>query len=192
MGLQRAPRSTAFSCGSRTSPSRGDRLRWFRFSGSASLARRPRRSIRYARTRRLGARDHKTGSAFRFEIAARPISRGSVWSRFADCTELITQKLAGQERLAIDLLHDSHAARIIASARDALTRAETIPAIRLLESQAALAYWSAWRAVPVMYPKSDLRRVPDHWRTSGPRSAEKRADAAPAFQAADPPLAALP
>jgi hypothetical protein len=93
--------------------------------------------------RRLGARDHKTGSAFRFEIAARPISRGSVWSRFADCTELITQKLAGKERLAIDLLHDSHAARIIASARDALTRAETIPAIRLLESQAALAYWSA-------------------------------------------------
>jgi CRISPR-associated protein Cas1 len=83
--------------------------------------------------------------------------------------ELITQKLAGQERVANDHLHDSHAARIIASARDALTTAETIPAIRLLESQAALAYWSAWRAVPVIFPKNDLQRVPVHWRTFGTR-----------------------
>jgi hypothetical protein len=83
--------------------------------------------------------------------------------------QLITQKLTGQERLANDHLHDPHAARIIASARDALTTAETIPAIRLLEAQAALAYWSAWRAVPIMYPKNDLRRVPDHWRTFGTR-----------------------
>jgi CRISPR-associated endonuclease Cas1 len=83
--------------------------------------------------------------------------------------QLIAQKLTGQERVANDLLHDSHAARIIASARDALTTAETIPAIRLLESQAALAYWSAWRAVQVTYPKNDLRRVPDHWHTFGTR-----------------------
>jgi CRISPR-associated endonuclease Cas1 len=83
--------------------------------------------------------------------------------------ELISQKLTGQERAASELLHDSHATRIIASARDALGTAETIPAIRLLESQAALAYWSAWRTVPVMFPKSDLRRVPDHWRTFGTR-----------------------
>ena len=83
--------------------------------------------------------------------------------------ELITQKLTGQERVANDLLRDSHAVRIIASARDALTTADTIPAIRLLESQAALAYWSAWRAVPILYPKNDLQRVPDHWRTFGTR-----------------------
>jgi CRISPR-associated endonuclease Cas1 len=83
--------------------------------------------------------------------------------------QLISQKLSGQERVANDLLRDSHAARIIASARNALTTAETIPAIRLLESQAALAYWSAWRAVSVMYPKNDLRRVPNHWRTFGTR-----------------------
>jgi CRISPR-associated endonuclease Cas1 len=83
--------------------------------------------------------------------------------------QLISQKLAAQERVANDLLRDSHAARIIASARDALTTGETIPAIRLLEAQAALAYWSAWRTAPVMYPKNDLRRVPDHWRTFGTR-----------------------
>ena len=51
--------------------------------------------------------------------------------------ELISQKLAGQERVANDHLRDSHAARIIASAREALITAETIPAVRLLESQAA-------------------------------------------------------
>jgi CRISPR-associated endonuclease Cas1 len=83
--------------------------------------------------------------------------------------ELITKKLAGQERVANDFLHDLRAARIIASARAALSTAETIPVLRLLESQAALAYWSAWRAVPVTFPKNDLRRVPDHWRTFGTR-----------------------
>jgi CRISPR-associated endonuclease Cas1 len=84
--------------------------------------------------------------------------------------QLIAQKLTGQERVVNDLLRDSHAARIIASARDALTTAETIPAIRFLEAQSAVACWSAWRALPVMYPKNDLRRVPDHWRTFGTRA----------------------
>jgi len=105
----------------------------------------------YARLRRAQALANHSGAALQ-------IAR-----------ELITQKMAGQERVANDLLSDSNAARIIASARNALTTAETIPAIRLLESQAALAYWSAWRAVPVMYPKNDLRRAPDHWRTFGTR-----------------------
>jgi CRISPR/Cas system-associated endonuclease Cas1 len=83
--------------------------------------------------------------------------------------ELITQKLAGQKRVANDLLHDLYAAQVIASARDTLTTAETIPAIRLLEAQAAQAYWSAWRAVPILFPKNDLQRVPDHWRIFGTR-----------------------
>ncbi len=83
--------------------------------------------------------------------------------------ELITQKLVGQERVASNQLHDSYAAQIISSARDALAMAETIPAIRFLESQAALAYWSAWHALPVLFPKNDLPRVPDHWRTFGTR-----------------------
>src|SRR5947209_7298153 len=83
--------------------------------------------------------------------------------------DLIAKKLTGQERVANDFLRDPHAARIIASARNALSTAETIGAIRLLESQAALAYWSAWRGVPVLFPKNDLRRVPDHWRTFGTR-----------------------
>src|SRR2546428_423343 len=44
-----------------------------------------------------------------------------------------------------------------------------IGVIRVLESQAAYEYWSAWHALPITFPKCDLRRVPDHWRTFGTR-----------------------
>jgi CRISPR-associated endonuclease Cas1 len=83
--------------------------------------------------------------------------------------ELISQKLAGQERLAHNGLHDSTAAQTIASARAALTKAATSEAIRYLEAQAGHAYWFAWRTVAVNFPKADLRRVAEHWRNFGAR-----------------------
>jgi ribosomal protein L37E len=83
--------------------------------------------------------------------------------------ELIDQKLAGQERLARDVLRNSSVAQTIASFRAALATADTIEAVRLFESQAAYAYWSAWHTVPVVFPKNDLRRVPEHWRSFGSR-----------------------
>jgi CRISPR-associated endonuclease Cas1 len=104
-----------------------------------------------ARLRRAQALAHKSGAAVR-------IAR-----------ELIDQKLAGQERLARDVLRNSSVAQTIASFRAALTTAETIEAVRLFESQAAYAYWSAWHTVPVIFPKNDLRRVPEHWRSFGSR-----------------------
>jgi len=104
-----------------------------------------------ARLRRAQALAHQSGTALR-------IAR-----------ELIDQKLAGQETLARDTLRDATAAQRIASARVALTRATTIDAIRFLEAQAGHAYWSAWRTVPVNFPRIDVARVPDHWRTFGTR-----------------------
>jgi CRISPR-associated endonuclease Cas1 len=83
--------------------------------------------------------------------------------------ELIGRKLAGQEQLVRNKLHDSPLADTIAQAHSAVTTAETISSIRKLESQAAYAYWSAWRNVPVVFPKNDLRRVPEHWRIFGSR-----------------------
>jgi len=83
--------------------------------------------------------------------------------------ELIDRKLAGQETLARDGLSNPTAAQAIASARAALTNATTIDAIRFLEAQAGHAYWSAWRTVPVNFPRADARRLPDHWRTFGTR-----------------------
>jgi CRISPR-associated endonuclease Cas1 len=104
-----------------------------------------------ARLRRAQALAHQSGAALQ-------IAR-----------ELIDQKLAGQERLALDVFRDSSVAQTIASARGALTTAKTIEAVRLFESQAAYAYWSAWHTVPVVFPKNDLRRVPEHWRSFGSR-----------------------
>lgn len=78
--------------------------------------------------------------------------------------ELISQKLAGQERVARTKLLDSTTADIIARFRAAAKNAETIEAVRQLESQGASAYWAAWRDLPICFPKTDLPRVPDHWR----------------------------
>jgi CRISPR/Cas system-associated endonuclease Cas1 len=83
--------------------------------------------------------------------------------------ELIDQKLAGQERLARDVLRNSPVAESIASARAALATAETIEAVRRYEAQAAQAYWSAWSGIPINFPRNDLRRVPNHWRCFGTR-----------------------
>jgi hypothetical protein len=79
--------------------------------------------------------------------------------------ELIGQKLAGQERVARKNLLDSKTADAIAGFREAVESAETIDAIRHLESQGAAAYWAAWRDLPITLPKADLPRVPAHWRT---------------------------
>jgi CRISPR-associated endonuclease Cas1 len=98
--------------------------------------------------------------------------------------ELIGQKLAGQERVARKNLLDSKTADAIAGFSRAVGSAETIDAIRHLESQGASAYWAAWRDLPIMFPKADLPRVPSHWRTfdtrKSPLSGSQRLAANPA------------
>ncbi len=83
--------------------------------------------------------------------------------------ELIRQKLVGQERVARQKLLDSSTADTIARFTAELPHADTISTIRLIESQAARAYWSAWSTLPVNFPKNDLPRVPEHWRSFGTR-----------------------
>jgi CRISPR-associated endonuclease Cas1 len=83
--------------------------------------------------------------------------------------ELISQKLAGQESVAGDKLLDSTTARAIARLRTEVDSADEISTIRLLESQAAHAYWSAWSNLTINFPKNALSRVPEHWRTFGSR-----------------------
>jgi CRISPR-associated endonuclease Cas1 len=82
---------------------------------------------------------------------------------------LIDAKLEGQERLARDLLNNSAAAQVIATLRERLPVADTPEVIRNFEAQAAVGYFAAWRNVPVLWPKADLRRIPEHWRTVGNR-----------------------
>lgn len=83
--------------------------------------------------------------------------------------ELIRQKLAGQESVARNKLFDTTTADTIARFSAELPRAEQIASIRLIEAQAALAYWSAWCTLPITFPKNDIARTPAHWMSFGAR-----------------------
>jgi CRISPR-associated endonuclease Cas1 len=104
-----------------------------------------------AKLRRSQALAHSSGAALR-------ITR-----------ELISQKLAGQEQVARHKLLDSTTADAIAQFRAEVPTGDSITTIRLIESQAARAYWSAWSTLPINFPKNDLPRVPKHWRSFGTR-----------------------
>jgi CRISPR-associated endonuclease Cas1 len=83
--------------------------------------------------------------------------------------ELISQKLDGQELLVRDMLHDSVTADAIARLGVVLPSAESIDRIRLIEAQAAKAYWQAWANVSIHWPRKDEGRVPEHWKRFGSR-----------------------
>jgi CRISPR-associated endonuclease Cas1 len=104
-----------------------------------------------AKLRRAQALAHSSGAALQ-------ISR-----------ELISQKLAGQEQVARNKLLDTTTAYKIAQFRAEVPSADSVTTIRLIESQAARAYWSAWSTLPINFPKNQLLRVPEHWRSFGTR-----------------------
>jgi CRISPR-associated endonuclease Cas1 len=104
-----------------------------------------------AKLRRAQALAHSSGAALR-------ITR-----------ELIVRKIAGQEQVARLKLLDTSTADAIAQFGAEVPSADCITTIRLIESQAARAYWSAWSTLPITFPKNDLIRVPDHWCTFGAR-----------------------
>ena len=83
--------------------------------------------------------------------------------------ELIAAKLNGQESLVREKLHDRATAHAIRTLRESLTTAEHLNAVRQIESRAAVAYWSAWYDVPVLFPRKDANRVPSHWLRFGTR-----------------------
>ena len=83
--------------------------------------------------------------------------------------ELISRKLLGQEEVARNKLLDTSTADTIARFRADLPSADSISTIRLIESQAARAYWSSWSTLPINFPKNQLPRVPAHWLSFGAR-----------------------
>lgn len=102
--------------------------------------------------------------------------------------ELISQKLSAQERVARHKLLDSTTAEAIAQYRADLNLADSIASIRLIEAQGASAYWSAFRTLPINFPKKDVHRVPEHWRSFGTRISPVSGSAR---LAANPPNAIL-
>jgi CRISPR-associated endonuclease Cas1 len=104
-----------------------------------------------AKLRRAQALAHSSGAALH-------ISR-----------ELISRKLAAQEDVARNKLLDTSTADTIARFKAELPTADSINTVRLIESQAARAYWSAWSALSINFPKNQLPRVPAHWLSFGAR-----------------------
>jgi CRISPR/Cas system-associated endonuclease Cas1 len=82
---------------------------------------------------------------------------------------LIHAKLEGQERLVRTTLGDSISADLIAQLRGKLEAADRAEQVRVLEAHAAIAYFGGWRDAPVLWPKADLRKIPERWRTIGTR-----------------------
>jgi CRISPR-associated endonuclease Cas1 len=82
---------------------------------------------------------------------------------------LINKKLLGQENVARHKLLAADTADSIARYREELATADTPESIRLIESQAAVVYWALWRALSINFPRKDMPRLPDHWRTFGAR-----------------------
>jgi CRISPR-associated endonuclease Cas1 len=79
--------------------------------------------------------------------------------------ELIRQKLSGQEAVARERLRNAATGDSITLCLERLNGSDTIDAVRMVEGHGAVAYWGAWQRVETQFPKSDLARVPDHWRT---------------------------
>src|SRR5205807_1440788 len=66
-------------------------------------------------------------------------------------------------------LLDELTARKIDQVTTEVPSARSIDGLLRLESQGAAAYWSAWRDLPVMFPKADAPKVPKHWSVFGTR-----------------------
>ncbi len=82
---------------------------------------------------------------------------------------LISAKLTGQARLLREKLHNDVAADFVIRLQNPLNEVDSLDAIRSIESRAAAEYWSAWREVPILFPRKDLRRIPTHWLRFGSR-----------------------
>jgi CRISPR-associated endonuclease Cas1 len=119
-------------------------------SGKVSLVTGPT-SPSDARLRRAQALAHQTGAAL--EIMS----------------ELMRAKLDGQKQLVRTQLGNATAADIIEKLQESLSTAENLDTVARLEAHAASAYWSAWNELPINFPRQDVARVPNHWRTFGTR-----------------------
>jgi CRISPR-associated endonuclease Cas1 len=84
--------------------------------------------------------------------------------------DLMSHKITNQERVACEMLHAEEAGEQIARCAGQLAAAKTLSDVRMIESQSSAAYWSVWRKLRIDFPRSELNRVPDHWREFGSRT----------------------
>jgi CRISPR-associated endonuclease Cas1 len=82
---------------------------------------------------------------------------------------LIDAKLSGEERVLREQLNSPAAADVVSGFRQKLSSADSFDGIRIVEANAAAAYFREWHSLPVMWPKADLKKIPEHWRFAGSR-----------------------
>ncbi len=84
--------------------------------------------------------------------------------------DLVRGKLRGQAAVLDRLPGAQTAAREIREIDKAsLDHTASMDQLRVLESQAAAAYWKAWEAVPARFARRDEQRIPESWKHFGPR-----------------------
>lgn len=84
--------------------------------------------------------------------------------------ELARRKLEAQLAVIARFTDGQSAAAVIGSSLGTMERALTPARLRLLEADAAAAYWKAWASVAVQFVRREEARVPEHWRTFGTRT----------------------
>jgi CRISPR-associated endonuclease Cas1 len=82
--------------------------------------------------------------------------------------ELVQAKLVSQAAV-LDRMPDPDAARAVRDILPRIEEATSLEELRLWESRAGLRYWEAWWRLPVRWDRASQRRVPEHWKTAGPR-----------------------
>lgn len=85
------------------------------------------------------------------------------------CRTLIIAKIQGQESVLREALNCPATADTIARFRSRVSSADSFEVIRSLEANAASLYFREWRDLLVTWPKVDLQRIPDRWRSVGSR-----------------------
>lgn len=83
---------------------------------------------------------------------------------------LVRDKLRGQATVLKSIPDSGAAAAVICQAVEQAKHAKNLEKLRIIESEAAVAYWAAWRGVPIRFARRDEGRLPDHWRTFGTRT----------------------
>jgi CRISPR-associated endonuclease Cas1 len=81
---------------------------------------------------------------------------------------ILTRKVQGQLRVAREISGAND--QQIESCLGAIDRARSIAALVQAEASGANAYWRHWEHVELSFARRDAAKVPDEWRSFGPRS----------------------
>lgn len=83
--------------------------------------------------------------------------------------DILAQKVSGQRDLLDELSGPPEAHSAVTQSLREIELAQDISTLLTAEAAAANAYWHAWAPVPVLFSRSDAKRVPSHWLSFGMR-----------------------